>query len=190
MSDGTTPLSLETAGRRKGREAARLSSSVMREAPAVSSNGGESLASLRRLNSFLNIADGCYQRIKRRGADWGLPEFPLATRYKIMCWWLHGAKQRQQTKKPATVLIADFLCPLGVLTGGLGRNRTTDTRIFSAHPCVRFVRIHTQHSIKSSTYSAPERSHSHSNAAKSTRFPSRASDSATENCPTSAMRPF
>jgi hypothetical protein len=37
-----------------------------------------------------------------------------------------------EAKKPATKLIAGFfLIPYGRYSGGLGRNRTTDTRIFN-----------------------------------------------------------
>jgi len=41
--------------------------------------------------------------------------------------------------------------------GGLGRNRTTDTRIFKGHPRAQRYIFHTQQSTKSSTYNAVKR---------------------------------
>jgi hypothetical protein len=54
--------------------------------------------------------------------------------------------------------------------GGLGRNRTTDTRIFNGNPCVQQQDVRTQHSYESSTCSAPVRIEMQPTAVKSTQL--------------------
>lgn len=67
------------------------------------------------------------------------------------------------------------------MTGGReGGIQSIDTRIFNAHPCASLRRIHTQHSYESSTYSALVRIQTQPAAVKSTRFPSRVSETASD----------
>jgi len=73
---------------------------------------------------------------------------------------------RRNAKHPSTVEV------LGrSLFGGLGRNRTTDTRIFNRHPRAQPSSRHTQILAKTSTYSAVVRNETQSDALKSTYSP-------------------
>jgi len=73
-----------------------------------------------------------------RGESGGQSRVQLRT--KLVAKWLHldatAATWRLHEKKPA----ADFVAGFHGIYGGLGRNRTTDTRIFNpseASPVVR-----------------------------------------------------
>ena len=88
---------------------------------------------------------------------------------------------RPAVRKKPMEKAPDFYKSRAFRFGGLGRNRTTDTRIFNRHPCVQRAARHTQNLTKTSTCTTSNANGLQSNAMKSTHYPTRLSETASEH---------